>query len=116
MLISFQFQPPHQMRIQKTLSRRTPFNYFFRTDDFSICDEFTAKLNGEGVHNRLIARFTLATKNPKKKGFKKVQFNFSNYRATIEGKEFQLLDRQRDVVKKNNIPQDQTVWMKVELA
>jgi hypothetical protein len=108
--------PLNKMRIQKTLSRTSPFGPFFRAPDFSICEEFTEKLSVGNADGKLIARYSLAVKNPKKKGFKKVTFDLKNRQAILKGKKFQILGRQEDKLKSFQIADKKDVWMKVELA
>lgn len=118
MLISFQFQPPYQMRIQKTLSRNDRYSTFFRipNSNYTVCTDFTDKLSGGVLNDQLIARFTLATKNPKEKGFKKVILDSLSQNAFLGDEIFQIIWKQLNLLKINGITGKQTVWMKVELA
>ena len=101
------------MTITKTLARANN-SFFFRNSTISICEEAAFLLAGIPDNRQQIARVTLATKNPKKKGFRKViclQFS-----VLIGRKNITTTSTQSEFLANLNIQEGQSFWMKCEIA
>lgn len=101
------------MKITKTLSRG-PLNSFFRNDEISICQEAAFHIAGIADSRQQIARVTVATKNPKKKGFKKAKNE--KYEIVIGGTAFCATSRQFRFLALMGVELNGFFWVKVEIA
>ena len=109
------------MRHTKTLSRTSTKNWFFRIKDtdYTVCIEFVGSLVGRLVEDNLSVELTLATKNPKRKGFKKILYKskFGDVcgMSIMDGQPYETIDKQCSVLKRLGIKVGDTYWMKGEL-
>jgi hypothetical protein len=103
------------MKITKILSKNFSHNSFFRISgtDYTICEEFTKQLIGEPLNKILSVKFTLATKNPKTKGFKKILYKYTTT-SIMGGIEYDTISSQQRILKQLGIEVGDYYWMKAE--
>lgn len=100
-----------------TLSRLSPCNSFFRSENlsFSICTAFTATLAKVSEHSFLNARFEFSIKKPSGKGFRKVS-RVESYLVKLGKKSFCVIYNQRVMLDSLGIKAGESFWMRVELS
>ena len=109
------------MRITKTLERRST-NFFFcgcfreniTNNDSVICTAFTTLLIGQPLMNILRVKITVSSKNPKRKGFKKIYLK-NSYACVLDNKEFDVIGTQFKHLHNLKINVGDYFWMKGEI-
>jgi hypothetical protein len=99
------------MRITKTLSRESIYNSFLRESNYVMCVKSIQHLLDYRLGNVLSVNVTLATKNPKQKGFKKCLF-IKSLSCDIDGCNFSILPTHLDVFRQLEIKLGDYFWMK----
>lgn len=104
------------MKITKRLERLSHKRTFFREtldSNYIICLTIASELAGKNLHEILAINLTLATKNPKKKGFRKFVFN-SYCDLFMNNHQVEITPKQSYALENLGLKLGDNFWLKVE--
>lgn len=107
---------PIQTRLTLNLKRRYSF---FMSDEkngnLAICNDFTSKLLGiEPLNSPSEIKASIASKNPKRKNWKKILRTDREY-VSFDGSSFPVCYQERKFLDEMGIEPEQSFWMKIEV-